>query len=261
MSESKREVWVVHNDGKPATVRGVPMVRLTREEAKELLKYPRDTVARYVQSASTPEPAAAGRLSWAVDVLDAAMRQSAPLHFGSAFEVGVSGNGENWNCAINGEAFTRTGITHSLREALIRRAEALASAYPDRYPDRPAEVAAPSCTCHSCEVLPMLHEQIAQMCEYLGSKREDVPCDAWHLRDLIVKLRSKAEVAALPGEQWKNGAKATITGLHLRVGETVTLIEPSDETRGCWFVYLRNGGIGLYPKQDLKLLQLRKGTP
>lgn len=49
------------------------------------------------------------------------------------------------------------------------------------------EIDTAECTCHSCEVLPLLHEQIAQMCEHLGSKRDDVPCDSWHLRDLIVK--------------------------------------------------------------------------
>jgi hypothetical protein len=32
-----------------------------------------------------------------------------------------------------------------------------------------------------------LHEQVAQMCEAMGSKRDEVPCDSWHLRDLIVK--------------------------------------------------------------------------
>lgn len=38
-----------------------------------------------------------------------------------------------------------------------------------------------------------LCEQVAQMCEYLGSNRTDVPCDSWHLRDLIVKLRKREE--------------------------------------------------------------------
>lgn len=71
-----------------------------------------------------------------------------------------------------------------------------------------------------------------------------------------------AEVAAPPGEQWERGAKATITGIHLRVGEAVTLIEASSVIPGCWYVYLRNGGIALYPKQDLKPLPAPpKGTP
>ncbi len=49
-----------------------------------------------------------------------------------------------------------------------------------------------ACGCHACEVLPQLHEQVAQMCEYLSSKRDEVPCDSWHLRDLIIKLNDAA---------------------------------------------------------------------
>ena len=42
----------------------------------------------------------------------------------------------------------------------------------------------------------MLHEthgQIAEMCEYLGLKREEVPCDAWQLRDALIRLRAENE--------------------------------------------------------------------
>lgn len=39
-----------------------------------------------------------------------------------------------------------------------------------------------------------LHEQVAQMCEHLGSKREEDPCDTWHLRDLITRFKSHAEL-------------------------------------------------------------------
>lgn len=40
-----------------------------------------------------------------------------------------------------------------------------------------------------------LCEQVAQMCEHLGLKRDEVPCDAWQLRDAIVRLRIRAEQA------------------------------------------------------------------
>lgn len=52
-------------------------------------------------------------------------------------------------------------------------------------------MSAETCQCHSCELLPELHEQVAQMCEFLGSKREEAPCDSWHLRDLIVRLKAQ----------------------------------------------------------------------
>ena len=37
------------------------------------------------------------------------------------------------------------------------------------------------------------HGQIAEMCEYLGLKRDEVPCDAWQLRDALIRLRAECE--------------------------------------------------------------------
>ena len=34
------------------------------------------------------------------------------------------------------------------------------------------------------------------MREYLGSKRDEVPCDSWHLRDLITKFRASDNLIA-----------------------------------------------------------------
>jgi len=51
------------------------------------------------------------------------------------------------------------------------------------------------------EQLQELHEQVAQMCEYLGSKRDEVPCDSWHLRDLIMRLAPAEHERAALAEQ------------------------------------------------------------
>lgn len=49
------------------------------------------------------------------------------------------------------------------------------------------------CTCHSCEVLPQLHAQVAQLCKYLGIDPAALPADSRALRDAIVKLKGEHE--------------------------------------------------------------------
>lgn len=53
----------------------------------------------------------------------------------------------------------------------------------------------------AAEQLQELHEQVAQMCEHLGSKRDEVPCDSWHLRDLIMRLAPAGHERAALAEQ------------------------------------------------------------
>jgi len=36
-----------------------------------------------------------------------------------------------------------------------------------------------------------LHEQIAQLCEYLGMDRTKDVCDSWGLRDALVRLKAE----------------------------------------------------------------------
>jgi hypothetical protein len=37
-----------------------------------------------------------------------------------------------------------------------------------------------------------MHEMVAQLCEELGSKRDEVPCDIWHLVELVRQLKVRA---------------------------------------------------------------------
>lgn len=42
------------------------------------------------------------------------------------------------------------------------------------------------------DLLRDMHEMVAQLCEDLGSKRDEVPCDIWHLVELIRQLKVRA---------------------------------------------------------------------
>ncbi len=85
----------------------------------------RDVEEACLGPAEASAPASALEAAWAVEVLDAHARKHAAEHFGAAIEVGVSGNGENWNCSVEGAAFHKEDITHSLLDALVHRARAL----------------------------------------------------------------------------------------------------------------------------------------
>lgn len=119
-----------------------------------------------------------------------------------------------------GRDFTVTFLTAPRGMRIMAIAQALAdteataeaTAYARGLADGAERERAP-CSCHSCEVLPKLHEQVAQMCEYLGSKREEVPCDSWHLRDLITKF--KAETAKLQ-ESYRTQTLALTKVIHER---------------------------------------------
>lgn len=99
-----------------------------------------------------------------------------------------------WELAYDGEAPAPDDIDWCAcvtGAPVPTRAAAIAQALATLEAQTRAEYAARPCQCHSCEVLPMLHEQVAQMCEHLGSKRDEVPCDSWHLRDLIAKAADR----------------------------------------------------------------------
>jgi len=81
------------------------------------------------------------------------------------YESGACLPNEPIGAVLPPEALART------KEALLARAEEL------------------TCSCHSCEVLPQLHNQIAEMCEYLGVDPKERPADSWTLRDELIKLK------------------------------------------------------------------------
>jgi hypothetical protein len=47
----------------------------------------------------------------------------------------------------------------------------------------------------SAAQLEELHEYVAQMCERFGDDRDEVPCDAWRLRDNIIKVENELKEA------------------------------------------------------------------
>jgi hypothetical protein len=58
-----------------------------------------------------------------------------------------------------------------------------------------------------------LHEYVAQMCEHFGDTREEIPCDAWRLRDHVVRavaareeLVERAELAETSAGEWEDWA-------------------------------------------------------
>ncbi len=52
-------------------------------------------------------------------------------------------------------------------------------------------------------LLDELHGYILEMCEYLGLKRDEVPCDAWALRDALVKLKAERNELSVDLDSWR----------------------------------------------------------
>jgi hypothetical protein len=74
-------------------------------------------------------------------------------------------------------------------------------------------------------ILAELHGYVAQMCEHFGDKREEVPCDAWRLRDHVARA-----VAAHDRLQTVVDERIEIESV-LSADELITIVE---RTLGEW---------------------------
>jgi hypothetical protein len=59
------------------------------------------------------------------------------------------------------------------------------------------------------ELLQELHGYVAELCQKLGAKPDEVPCDVWHLALLIDQLRSERDLLA---QGWNRVGRAALAG-------------------------------------------------
>lgn len=61
-----------------------------------------------------------------------------------------------------------------------------------------------------------MHEMVAQLCEKLGSKRSEAPCDIWHLHDLVMDLNNNATELAMVATTVDNELKPMLNWTRAR---------------------------------------------